>query len=186
VNCLPSRPADPPSGVISLVFPSSASRFARRLTLFSLFRSSCNCFLLAKSADFLPIAFERGAGHRVIPPGCVPSISRTVVAILLDFPNRPRGDRRSRCRCRKPSGVRDPAGSVACRGGTVSILRPGPLQPLGLLVTFCRQLRLLRVFGLIMHIEVSAGFEGRSECFESTLTLTRGRRNNRASGWVLL
>jgi hypothetical protein len=112
VNCRPSRPAELPSGVISLRFPSSTSRCAQRLTLFSFCNPSCHCFFLARSGDFLPMALARGAGHRVIPPFRDPSVSGTVVAILLDFPNRPRGERRSRCRCRK-SSVRDPAGSVA-------------------------------------------------------------------------
>jgi hypothetical protein len=132
VNCLPSRPAEPPSGVTSIL-PSSTSLLARRLTLFSLRRPSCNCFFRIRSGERLSAVFERGAGHSVMPSLGDPSTSRTVVEIrpAVFAPNRPRGDRRSRCRCRSPSGVRALAGCEARAGfwssTSTSILRLLPL-----------------------------------------------------------
>lgn len=104
VNWRPSRPAEPPSGVMS-VFMSSASFLALRFILFSLRKPSCNCFFLINSGELVPAALDRGAGARVIPfLGCL-STSRTVVSIRLGLGKRPRGERRSRCRCRRLSGV---------------------------------------------------------------------------------
>jgi len=99
VNCLPSRPAEIPSGTMPY-FRSSASLFARRCTLASLRRPSCTCFFLTKSGD---CAFDLGAGARAIPFLGDSSTSRTDVVMRPVFPNRPRGDRRSRCRSRKLS-----------------------------------------------------------------------------------
>jgi hypothetical protein len=113
VNCLPSRPAELPSGAIS-VLPFSASFLARRLILFSWRKPSCSCFFRVRSGDCFSAIFERGAGQSVILFFGAPSTSQTVVEIGPAFAaNRPRGDRRSRCRCRSSSGVRAPAGREA-------------------------------------------------------------------------
>lgn len=116
-NCLPSLPAELPSEAISAL-PSSASFLARRLILFSWRKPkpSCNCFFLVKSGGGFPAVFERGAGQSVIPFPFLgdASTSRTSLVLGVVFAtNRPRGDRRSRCRCRSASGVRAWAGSEA-------------------------------------------------------------------------
>jgi hypothetical protein len=112
VNCLPSRPAEPPSGVISY-FTSSASLFARRLILFSLRNPSCTCRFLINSGDRFPVSLDHGGGESVSPFFGDPSTSRAGVETRFVFANRPRGDRRSRCRCRRLSGVRFVAGCEA-------------------------------------------------------------------------
>jgi hypothetical protein len=106
VNCRPSRPAEFPSGATSFRMPST-SLFARRLMLFSLRNPSWICFFLSASADRLTAAgFVLGAGDSFTPDGFgTASTSLTLVEILLmGFANRPRGERRSRCRCRRLSG----------------------------------------------------------------------------------
>lgn len=112
VNCLPSRPADPPSGIRSDL-ASSASLFARRFILLSLRVSFCICLFFNKSGDRVPVAFDRGtveSGAALLGTSSPP---RYVFDTRLVAVYSPRGERRSLCRCRKLSGARAMASSEA-------------------------------------------------------------------------
>ena len=80
VNCLPSLPAELPSGAMSY-FTSSASLFARRFTLFALRKPCCICLFLISSGEVVPVAFRGGAGEgeSEIPIPGDPSASPTDV-----------------------------------------------------------------------------------------------------------